>query len=242
VAQNETEKTNGTRKWQNSNAQYVHYTRRHNCISLYYINIWTAMWHRMEIRLKLMELKFVWYLNVSGTVDSAVVRVVIGLANWVLGRSGTLRYVKGIVCWQQIVLGGMDKGMGRGWLGRMYWNGEAFVEKFRRWIWMEDNSKSILIFNDLVSGINKHNINKGYGCGQCQAFWTWHWTGLLRNLYITWTINSSQAALYSMQFLNTQHRRNLDAVLTVGNLWRISGQCRHHPAGLSRPDIRQLVT
>ena len=32
-------------------------------------------------RLKLMKLKFVWYLNVSGTVDSSVVRMVIGLAN-----------------------------------------------------------------------------------------------------------------------------------------------------------------
>ena len=46
--------------------------------------------------------------------------MVIGLANWVLGRIlGTgereaERYVTGIVCWQQIVLGGLD----RGWEGK----------------------------------------------------------------------------------------------------------------------------
>ena len=68
-----------------------------------------------------MKLKFVWYLNVSGTVDSSVVRMVIGLANWVLGRifrtgdSEAERYVTGIVCWQQFVLGVLDKG--REWKG-----------------------------------------------------------------------------------------------------------------------------
>ena len=52
----------------------------------------------------------------SGTVDSSVVRMVIGLANWVLGRifgtgeSEAERYVTGIVFWQQIVLGGLDRG------------------------------------------------------------------------------------------------------------------------------------
>ena len=35
--------------------------------------------------IKMMKLKFEWYLNVSGTVDSSVVRMVIGLANWVMG-------------------------------------------------------------------------------------------------------------------------------------------------------------
>ena len=66
--------------------------------------------------LKLIKLKFVSYLNVSGTVDSSMVRMVIVLANWVLGRMfGTgereaEHYVTGIVCWQQIVLGGLDRG------------------------------------------------------------------------------------------------------------------------------------
>jgi len=116
---------NGNTKWHNSNPQSVHYTRLHNCISLYYINIWTKMWNGIVKRLKLMEVKFVWYLNMSGTVDSSVARMVIGLANWVLGRIfGTgekeaERYVTGIVCWQQIVLGRLDKG-GRG-VGEL-WN------------------------------------------------------------------------------------------------------------------------
>jgi len=75
------------------------------------------MWNGMVKRLKLMELKFVWYLNVSGTVDSLVVRMVIGLANWVLGRIfGTgereaERYDTGEVRWEEIVLGGLDRGV-----------------------------------------------------------------------------------------------------------------------------------
>jgi hypothetical protein len=40
----------------------------------------------MVKKLKLMNLKFVWYLNVSGTVDSLVVRMEISLAKWVLGE------------------------------------------------------------------------------------------------------------------------------------------------------------
>ena len=52
----------------------------------------------------------------SGTVDSSVVRMVIDIVNWVLGRicgtgeRETERYVTGIVCWQQIVLGWLDSG------------------------------------------------------------------------------------------------------------------------------------
>ena len=76
-----------------------------------------------------MELKCVWYLNVSGTVDSSVVRMVIGLANWVLGSIlGTgereaERYVTGIVFWQQIVLGWLDiGGLGVGELWDICWD------------------------------------------------------------------------------------------------------------------------
>ena len=67
-------------------------------------------------KMKIYDVEFVWYLYVSGTVDSSVVRMVIGLANWVLGRIfGTgereaERYVTGIVCWQQIVLGDWIEG------------------------------------------------------------------------------------------------------------------------------------
>ena len=59
--------------------------------------------------LKLEKLKFVLYLNVSGTVDISVVRMVICLANCVLGRifgTGGIeaeRYVTVIVCRQTIV-------------------------------------------------------------------------------------------------------------------------------------------
>ena len=48
--------------------------------------------------------------------DSSMVRMMIGLASWVLGRIfGTgereaERIVTAFVCWQQIVLGGLDKG------------------------------------------------------------------------------------------------------------------------------------
>ena len=69
-----------------------------------------------------MNLKFVWYLNVSGTVYSTVVRVVSGLANWVRGgmlgtgereeqKDGLRELGKGgIVYWRQIVLGDWVKG------------------------------------------------------------------------------------------------------------------------------------
>jgi hypothetical protein len=143
---------NTTRKWQKLNAQCVHYTIRHNCISFYYINIWTVMWNGMVDRLKLVKLKFVWYFNVSGTVDSSVVRLMIGLVNWVLGRIfGTgereaERYVTGIVCWQQIVLGWLDKvweGKGVGEFWDIYWKIEMMNLKgiqyksllLYLWIW-----------------------------------------------------------------------------------------------------------
>jgi len=44
----------------------------------------------------------------------------------------------------------------------------------------------------------------------------------LRHLYISWTIQTSQVALYSMELLNKQHKRNVRAVLTVGILRRFS--------------------
>jgi len=78
-----------------------------------------------------------------------------------------------------------------------------------------------------------HNINKFYCCDQWQAFWTWYWTGLFRNLYITCTIKTPQVALYCIECRNTQHRCNVRAVYTVDILRRISGQCGHHTAGLS---------
>jgi len=49
--------------------------------------------------------------------------MMIGLAKWVLGRifgaveGEAERYVTGIVCWQQIVLGWLDKG----WEGKGVW-------------------------------------------------------------------------------------------------------------------------
>ena len=112
------------------------------------------MWNGMEKRLNLMKLKFVWYLNVSGTVDSSVVRMVIGLAKWVLGRIfGTgereaERYVTGIVCWQQIVLGGLD----RGWegKGKEWGNCETFVERMRWWIEGNAIYSSIVIIIYLI--------------------------------------------------------------------------------------------
>jgi hypothetical protein len=44
-----------------------------------------------------------------------------------------------------------------------------------------------------------------------------------------------------MEYLNTQHRRNVRAVLTVGTLRRVSGQCGHHTAGLCGSDVRHLA-
>ena len=114
----------------------------------------------MVKRLKLMKLKFVWYLNVSGTVDSSVVRMVTGLANWVLGRifrAGEREaepYVTGIVCWQQIVLGGLDKG----------WEGKGVGELWDScWENIDDESednliKNSVIFKYLISCTNKNNV------------------------------------------------------------------------------------
>ena len=119
------------------------------------------MWNGTEKRLKLSKLKFVWYLNVSGTVDSSVVRMVIGRAKWVLGRIfGAVereaeRYVTGIVCWQQIVLGGLD----RGWEGKgvggivRHLLGNLDGESERKTI-----LKSILLFKDLKRGTNKNIV------------------------------------------------------------------------------------
>jgi len=42
------------------------------------------------------------------------------------------------------------------------------------------------------------------------------------SMYITWSIKTSQVALYTVELRNTQHRNNMLAVLTVGILWRIS--------------------
>ena len=75
---------------------------------------WNMKWKGEK--LKLMKFKFVWYLNMSGTVDISVVRMVIGLANWLLVRLfGTdereaEHYVTLFVCWQEIVLGWLVKG------------------------------------------------------------------------------------------------------------------------------------
>ena len=210
------------------------------------------MWNGMVKRLILMKLRFEWYLNVSVTVDSSVVRMVIGLANWVLGRIfGTGEreaesYVTGIVWWQQIVLGGLDivrEGRGVGELGDICW-------KFRRWedntnayfyIWSSEMryqlKSSVSVWKIWTQYNNQHhNINKSYVCEQWQAFWTWHWTVLFRNLYITWTLKTSPVALYCMQ-----HRRNMRAVLSVGIVRRTSGQCGQHTAGLCGSDVRHLV-
>jgi len=56
------------------------------------------------------------------------------------------------------------------------------------------------------------------------------------NLYITWTLKTPPA-LYSMEYLNMQHECNVCVVLTVGILWRTSGQCGHHTTGLSGLDV-----
>jgi len=60
-------------------------------------------------------------------------------------------------------------------------------------------------------------------------------------MYNIWNIKASQAAMYSMEYPNTQRRRNVRPVLTVDILWRISGQCGHHTAGLSRSDVSNFV-
>ena len=44
-----------------------------------------------------------------------------------------------------------------------------------------------------------------------------------------------------MQYLNTKHRRNVRAVLTVGIVRSISCHCGHHTAGLSGSDVCHLV-
>jgi len=62
-----------------------------------------------------MELIFMWFLIMSGTLDISVVWMVIGLSKWVLwrlfgtGESEAEHYVMGIVCWQQIVLVELDE-------------------------------------------------------------------------------------------------------------------------------------
>jgi len=139
--------------------------------------------------------------------------------------------------------------------GRKYGYSETFVEKFRWWIWREDNIKSIFKFKDLNHGINKNIVwlferHKSSPRPNTKILvkvmavtsgnWTLHWTSMFHNLYITWTIKTTPA-LYSMEYLNTQHKRNVCAVLTVGILWRISGQCGHHTTGLSGLDIHHLV-
>ena len=128
-----------TRKWQNLNAQFAHYTR-----------------NRIMKRLKLIILKFVRYLNASGTVTSSVVRIIIALANCVLRRIfETEKEKQNVACWQQIVLGRLDKGWdGEGWVG-MGRDGagregkevgycEIFHEKFRWRIRREGNIKVCL--------------------------------------------------------------------------------------------------
>jgi hypothetical protein len=49
----------------------------------------------------------------------------------------------------------------------------------------------------------------------------------LRNFYISWTVKTSPVALYCMELQKAKHRHNVRAVLTVGIIWSISGQCRH---------------
>jgi hypothetical protein len=92
-----------------------------------------------------------------------------------------------------------------------------------------------------LSALQRCTLTFTYVCDQWQAFWTWNWTGIFRNLYITGTIKTSPVALYCMQYLNTKHRRNVRAVLTVGIVRSISGQCGHHTAGLSGSYFCQLV-
>jgi hypothetical protein len=60
------------------------------------------------------------------------------------------------------------------------------------------------------------------------------------NLYSTWTVDTSQVAIYCMQYLNMQHRHNVRAVLTVRILGRMSGECGHHTTGLSLSDVRWM--
>jgi hypothetical protein len=74
-----------------------------------------------------------------------------------------------------------------------------------------------------------------------KLLWTWHWTSVFCNLYITWMIKTSQSSLYSKEFLNTQHTRNVLPVLNVGVLRRISSPCRHQAASQSGSDVRHLV-
>ena len=61
-----------------------------------------------------------------------------------------------IVCWQQIVIGWLDKG----WEGKgIEWgNCETFAGKFRWRIWREDNIKPFVLFKDLKCDINKNNV------------------------------------------------------------------------------------
>jgi hypothetical protein len=52
---------------------------------------------------------------------------------------------------------------------------------------------------------------------------------------------TSQAQLYSREYLNTQRTRNVGLTLTVGIHWRISGHCGHQTAFQSPSDVRDLV-
>ena len=56
----------------------------------------------------------------------------------------------------------------------------------------------------------------------------------LGNFFIIWSIQTSQNALYSIKLFSKQHKRNVGAVLTVGILRRISGQCRHQTDNTTR--------
>jgi hypothetical protein len=155
------------------------------------------MWHWKVKWLKLVKLKFVWYLDLSETVDSSVVRMVFGLVNWVLGRifgageTEAESYVTMIVCWQQNILGWLDKV----WKGTGSEGSKGVVRhlllnlkgrQYKRLL------SYITICNAVPTEIScgclkdtnpvqteHHNINKCYGCDQRQAFWTWHWTACL---------------------------------------------------------------
>lgn len=74
-------------------------------------------------RIKTHEIKFCVVFQYDSTVDNSLVRIVFGLAVWVMGRifgTGEIksdRYVTGIFFWQLIILGGLiavGKGKGVG--------------------------------------------------------------------------------------------------------------------------------
>ena len=63
------------------------------------------------------------------------------------------------------------------------------------------------------------NVNVGYGCDHGQAFWTWHWPGLLRNLYSTGKIKISQEA-------QTQYACVLNCGSMSSRNWKHRNLCR----------------